>query len=375
VRILLISESFGSPGGWATYAKNLAAGLKQQGHNVMIYSAESAGVFPALPSPIQTLSHPFRTLVRSWRLRSALQKFPPDVIHITTEPYALLTALWPRALLKRTVMTIHGSYGVRLLQRWTSRHMLKRAFANLPAFITVSAYTKKRVGEELSRRTTAGLAQKFLTNAQVIYNAIEKPQSTAQKTKGPQELRQILLIGPVKPRKGVLEAVEACALYRQKYGTPFVLRIIGTKEDSPYTQRVQQRMRELRLQDCIRFEGVLSAEKLTEAYGTADLLLLPTRTTENTFEGFGLVYIEAASYGVPSIGPDDSGAAEAVDEGRSGYRVHPTDATAIAERMHWILDEHRISPETCRAWAERFSIQNMTKAMDNLYGTLKHHTA
>ncbi|ALM10301.1 MAG: glycosyltransferase [Candidatus Peribacter riflensis] len=333
----------------------------------MILSPESAGTLSKIPSPLQVLSHPLRSLLLSLKLRSALLKSTPDIIHITVEPYALLASLWPHALLHRTVITFHGSYGVRLLQNSMSRRLLRRVLASLPAFIAVSSYTKNRIAEECNRRCSSALADRFLRKTQVVYNAICLPSVPEEHVRS--DRKQILLIGPLKPRKGVLEAVEACALYRQMHANPFTLRIIGTQDDSAYSRTVEQRIVALHMQDEVRFEGVLPQDKLDAAYRSADLLLLPARTTETTFEGFGLVFIEAASYGVPSIGPTTSGAAEAIEEGKSGYRVRPDDAAQIAQRMHSILDEHRIDPETCRAWAQRFSIASMAAAMSGLYAT------
>ncbi|HBU09224.1 MAG TPA: hypothetical protein DEB30_00280 [Candidatus Peribacter riflensis] len=62
MRILLITESLSAPGGWATYATNLAQGLRERGHDVMILSPESAGTPSKNPPPPPVLSHPPRPL-------------------------------------------------------------------------------------------------------------------------------------------------------------------------------------------------------------------------------------------------------------------------------------------------------------------------
>lgn len=370
MRILLISESLSAPGGWATYARNLTAGLKGLKHDVAIWSPEHPGEFPALPPPIAALSHPFRTLLLSWRLRAVLRQFSPEIIHVTTEPYVLLLALLPRKMLARSVLTIHGSYGVRILHGYLRRLIMKRILARIPAFVAVSEYTKRRVADEIVHRLSPDLAQRFLSRTRVIYNAIEFPTSEGKRDMT-NTVKQILLVGPVKPRKGILEAIEACAAYQKISSTPFVLRIIGTVDEDVYVQAVKQKINECHLENSVRFEGVLTQERLEEAYHSADLLLLPARTTETTFEGFGLTYIEAASHGVPVIGPDCSGAAEAIGEGRSGYRVPPSDAQKVAEHMRLILDEQRIAPETCRAWAAQFSIDRMAQAISGLYKSIR----
>ena len=116
--------------------------------------------------------------------------------------------------------------------------------------------------------------------------------------------------------------------------------------------------------------GPLSDAELAKAYKEADLLLVPSQTTETSFEGFGLVYIEANAYGVPCIGPERSGAAEAIEDGKSGYTVSAHDPALIAKRMHWILNEEKISAASCRAWAEAHSIEKTVNAVEEVYSLL-----
>jgi len=73
------------------------------------------------------------------------------------------------------------------------------------------------------------------------------------------------------------------------------------------------------------FEGVKIVDTPQELYKNADLLLVPSYTNKTSFEGFGLVYIEANAYGVPVIGPNTSGAAEAIKDGAYDYLIKGAD--------------------------------------------------
>ena len=48
---------------------------------------------------------------------------------------------------------------------------------------------------------------------------------------------------------------------------------------------------------------------------------MPTFQDNNSIEGFGLSYIEAAKYGVPSIMSNTGGASEAVINNKTGWFV------------------------------------------------------
>jgi phosphatidylinositol alpha-1,6-mannosyltransferase len=65
-------------------------------------------------------------------------------------------------------------------------------------------------------------------------------------------------------------------------------------------------------------------------------------------EGFGLVFLEAAACGLPSVGGRSGGIPEAIEEGRTGWLVDPRDPRAIAAS---IIDLLR-SPERLRRASE-----------------------
>ena len=141
-------------------------------------------------------------------------------------------------------------------------------------------------------------------------------------------------------------------------------------KSNTYVQQVQQRLQKLHLEDYVTMTGIIDDVSLRKLYGQADLLLNPSVTNETTFEGFGLVFLEANAYGIPCIGPNTSGATEAIANGKSGYTVDIENPEEIAKRMHQILDEKRIHAETCRSWAEEHSATVMTQKVESLYKTM-----
>jgi glycosyltransferase involved in cell wall biosynthesis len=212
------------------------------------------------------------------------------------------------------------------------------------------------------------LAMGRAERAIVIPNGIALPTwNSLTHHEGP---KNILTVGGIKPRKGILEAVEACAAYKRRSTTSFVFTIVGSVHELEYEQLLQRRIAALGLQDTVRIAGFVSDAELMELYKNADLYLMPVQTTPDVFEGFGLVYLEANAFGVPCIGPDKSGAAEAIEEGTSGYHVNVDDGEQIAERMAWILDERRIDPASCRSWAERHSLEVVCTRTEAVYNTL-----
>jgi glycosyltransferase involved in cell wall biosynthesis len=104
--------------------------------------------------------------------------------------------------------------------------------------------------------------------------------------------------------------------------------------DGPERQELLRRIRELGLEDVVAAPGVVPAEQVAEALGTALCLILPSRR-----EGYGLVVVEAAAKGTPSLlvaGPDNA-AAELIEDGINGFVAEdaaPDTMAAAIIRIH-----------------------------------------
>jgi len=365
MRILLVCERLESPGGWYTYARGLKKGLERRGHEVRTCTRRGLerGEYAILPTPIRCMTMPFAPRFAARRLRKVIAAVRPDVIHIVVEPYALLVPYLTREEQTKVVLTIHGSYGIRVLKEKWSKKLAERFYRQIPVFIAVSEYTKNAVAEALGN----GGAD-FKRKTTVVKNGIAVPPYDARDKPATGRQKNILLAGGVKPRKGVREAIEACAIYREKTQTPFRFDIVGTcNENDPYVRSIRRRIGELQLSGLVHLHGQIPDQDISRLYGNADLYLMPAQTNENTFEGFGIVFIEANAYGVPCIGPETGGAAEAVEEGETGFHVDPENPAQIAERMTWILNDGKINSDACRAWAGEHSIERMVDGIEEVY--------
>jgi len=65
----------------------------------------------------------------------------------------------------------------------------------------------------------------------------------------------------------------------------------------------------------------------------SDLFVMPSIVYNRSVEGFGITFIEAASYGKPSIGGIFGGEADAILEGKTGYLCNGNDLNAIYETL------------------------------------------
>src|SRR5206468_3076535 len=97
--------------------------------------------------------------------------------------------------------------------------------------------------------------------------------------------------------------------------------------------RLELLVAELGLADRVHFVGEVGPDALPAYYAACDLFVMPNRSEGADFEGFGIVFLEAAASGKPAIGGRSGGVTEAIDEGRTGLLVDGTDLGELASAI------------------------------------------
>ncbi len=72
----------------------------------------------------------------------------------------------------------------------------------------------------------------------------------------------------------------------------------------------------------------------------SDVFVMPSVVFKKSVEGFGITYIEAASYGKPSIGGIYGGEGDAIKSGQTGYLCNGNDLSAIYDTFLKILSNN-----------------------------------
>lgn len=152
--------------------------------------------------------------------------------------------------------------------------------------------------------------------------------------------------------KGVDTLIEAMPAVRREF--PMArLRIVGQGDDLPRLQALVQR---LGVGFAVDFTGPLSDEALRAEYAVCDFFALPSRK-----EGFGLVYLEAMTYGKACLGARAGGTPEVITD-ESGQLVEygniPDLAAAIAD-----LVRHPRDSEVVRRHADSFAFPSFTRRL------------
>jgi glycosyltransferase involved in cell wall biosynthesis len=173
----------------------------------------------------------------------------------------------------------------------------------------------------------------------------------------PRDAFVVCSVGRLVADKGMFDLVEAVAMVP---GADTVLLVAG---DGPDAAAITSAAR-ASTGDRALFTGWID-KGLSDVYAAADVFALPSRR-----EAFGLVYQEAAMYGLPLIGCDIPGTRESILDGETGVLVPVRDAVALASAITRLRDDvplRRRRGDAARARAlAGFTADHMVAAYENV---------
>jgi phosphatidylinositol alpha-1,6-mannosyltransferase len=139
----------------------------------------------------------------------------------------------------------------------------------------------------------------------------------------------LLTVGRLQLRKGhdlVLKTLAAI----DRHLHPLRYVVVG---DGTEAVRLQELASALGVADVVTFVRNVQPNDLPAYYATADIFVHPNRVEDGDFEGFGLVFLEAAASGLVAIGGASGGTPEAVADGDTGLLVSGTDVEEMRRAL------------------------------------------
>jgi len=366
MKVLFLTHHLRGNDGWSRYAKDLAVGIEKEGCEVLcivneISNDSSLRQVALLDGPLAYIANPVRSFVAAIKVQKVLNNFKPDIVHVIVEPYGTILPFLSMGS-EKIVITVHSTYAfmpilVSGFRRSISKYLTKWMYTKINLVICVSEYTKQHLLKYMPRFATE---KTFVLVGGVNVSVANENAFIDRKNK----TKEILFVGALKPRKGLIEAIHALSFVE----TDFVYRIVGSyNENDSYVKLVKQKIVQFGLGDKVVFEGQVSDERLDSLYKNADLFLMLSINNGADFEGFGLVYIEANARGVPCIGPKDSGVADAIVDGKTGYLVDQHDPRGVAKIIDLFFKNKTIKSRDCISWALKNQNIEKVRQVRSLY--------
>lgn len=157
----------------------------------------------------------------------------------------------------------------------------------------------------------------------------------------------LLSVGRLTPRKGLAEFVrDTLPLILARCPDALLLVIGHDASDALATgagaasqrQRILDSAERAGIEHAVRMLPPCDDATLSDAYRAADVYVFPLHEVPGDVEGFGMVAVEAAAHGLPTVAHRAGGVEDAVAQGQSGLLVPAGDATAFADAVLAVLD-------------------------------------
>jgi glycosyltransferase involved in cell wall biosynthesis len=331
---LVIYGSLDVLSGGNLYDRMLVSSLKHSGHDVELVSIRNRSYALDL---IRNFSPGLERQLTNGSFDVLVQD---ELIHPSL--FRLNRALRGRFPIASIVHHLRSSEARPDWQNRLYRGIEKRYLLSIDAFVFNSETTRQTVESLLEKKTVSVVAT---PGGDRLGGRLTPLEVRARATEDG-ELR-ILFVGNLIGRKGLHHLLKALhSLGNRAYR----LDVVGPEDaDRAYAAGIRSQVRDLGLEGRVHFHGGLGGAALEERFRAAQVLAVPS-----SYEGFGIVYLEAMGFGLPVIASSAGATDEIVRHESTGFLVPPGDEWILARRIEALLEDRALLSMMSLAALEAF---------------------
>jgi len=349
-------------GGAENLVKNILLGLDRTRFEPYLFIFEEKGEFldDIKKQGIRVFSSPIR--VRRfdpfllWKIAGILKSNKIDIVH--THLYQSSSYVRLAAILARVPVILYHEHGsIRphffryrmiafLLVRWTDKIVaISRS--------DIDYYSKN---EHIGQSRFFLLPNALLTNDDESYQAADA-EKYAEILKDKKVIGCVANFSKIKGHKYLLMAF---AWLIKEYPRT-ILILVG---DGPEKESLVELARQLKINEKILFSG--RQKNVGQWYRIFNYFVLPS-----VEEGFGLVLLEAAKYGIPIVATRAGGIPEILTDGETGLLVPPKDPESIFLALKRLFSDNDLAGKIGEKGKEmvlkKYDFKNYIKTLEGLY--------
>ena len=348
-----------APGGMARVAWDMAGAARDRGHEVGMICAHAPGEATPTVEEVENIriAHYPRPRLPNWDPRYLRRMFANmhetmgrflsrhrwDVVH-SHSPFSGLGAMNSLGPSTPCVSTIHSPVVLERHTAWDNEgysgrlkkllmgpvlgHLEGRLLRSSARLHALSEYTRR----QMARFHGRAVSQKI---AVVPHWCREEQRRTVTRQQArdqlgwPPDKKIFFTLRVLGERYGIDKAIGAIG--PQTLDGSCVFYIAG---DGPTRQRLEEQAARMGCGTGVQFMGRISDETMALAYQAADLFVLPTLT----LECFGLIILEALSFGCPVLSTDAGAIPETMRDILPDFIVRAGDQAALQVKVRQFLD-------------------------------------
>lgn len=366
-KVLIITNNINPNSGWGRYSSSVLKELPKLEFDISVLTENNQGKIKEELNILRPLDRPkILNLIRNiLAVRKISKKF--DIIHsFDGWPYGIYGYFAVLGTKKKLFINGVGTYSVAPLFENFKGFLLKLSYRKADRIFCISSYVKKRILEVVK-----------LNNLEIVHlGSTELPildEDEKNFCRDKFNIKKIhypilLTVGGIKERKGQLDTLKASLFLKEKYPN-YLYLIVGTGRDVSYINKIKKFVEINKLENNVKIiNNAKSDKELSYFYNICDVFLLNSNNDGNHFEGFGLVFLEAAQFGKPLVGSKGCGIEDAIDNGYNGYLTEQKDSRDIYDSIIRIIEDKEIDFENnSKEFYKRFSWKSTALSYSKYY--------
>ncbi|MTD10588.1 glycosyltransferase [Acinetobacter sp. YIM 103518] len=341
-------------------------------HNLMILSHNAAKAFapkhcsffgaPLNPLPIFLILAFLKTLL-------ICIKQKPNILFAGSGLTAPIVVFWAKIFRKKSIVYIHG---LDIATNHPIYNLLWVPFIRRADQVIANSTPTKNVCEK------KGISKSkiVIIHPGVTFPPLKSNELIIQNLKQTYQLENskvLLSVGRLTKRKALKEFVDFSLAEIIKKVPNTKLVIIGDTPSQALNKNLQSKDEILQvakkhgIDKHILFIGNIADDNILSSwFYLADIHIFPVKHIVDDPEGFGMVAIEAAAHGTPTIAFKTGGIVDAVEDKKTGFLITNDDYESFSKLTIEILQQQAgLNHEDCKSFSFNFSWKNLSKKLNN----------
>ena len=255
---------------------------------------------------------------------------------------------------KKKICLIHSKEINHKKGSFANRRILK-VFNNIDQVVANSEYTKNLATEIGIDKNKIIVINPGVFPPKEIDKSSIKEAENLLKNKNP----RLITVSRFDKRKNHEKVIMALRNLKQIYPN-IIYTCIGYGEEE---ENVKKLTNELELNEQVIFLKNVPQELKNALVSKSNLFVMPSIIHKTSVEGFGIAYVEAAQYGIPSIGGKDGGASDAIKNNETGMICDGNNLEEIYSSIDLILKNNSYLEmgKKAKDYSTKFEWDNITK--------------
>ena len=261
---------------------------------------------------------------------------------------------------KKKYCLIHGKEINHPKNSSQNKRILK-VFSNVEKVIANSEYTKNlAINNGVEQSKVIVINPGVDPVKELNKKSLDKVESLL-KIKTP----RLITVSRFDKRKNHEKIVMALRNLKQKY--PDIVYIcIGYGDE---LENVKDLVKELDLSSQVMFFKDITTDLKNALLAKANIFVMPSVIHKKSVEGFGIAYVEAAQYGVPSLGGKDGGASDAISHDKTGLICDGNNLEDIYSSLNLMIEKkkYHVLGKNAKEYVSKFQWEKIIEEYKKIF--------